>query len=887
MPEIVNKNIITDSHIEAENVHVGDTIINVKEEKPEFSEINLEAYEDDDYVRPHFTGQLVRIIRSSTFKILVLTGFYGFDKAMFTKYLAVRLVEKELEEKGQALIAKECQIISDFYGITTAIKESEEDCIFIINNLRPKDVNHNLDELRKVITSHTKNIYVLVSTNLPFSAWKNTNQDYWFDIQSNGLFQKGVAVFKDDYIYKKTDLQNYARRELNKRKLTSYKTILLDTINKVINSEINTPEQINVLFDLFAKSPTNDAKIILTFIQKTKRKDALISQWFHALSDDKKLIVLGMSLLNSLYIDQFFAIMEKLMLDKWHFFDDSAKALDMEDLEPLMHFFYFTFDRDPILHSKFPGQRFITLQTVWQNYQRRINAVLPHLIDLVINSIGTVSNWELYGSKEKRVRLREVVADIISEIGRLSPQSVEHSLLSLAANDNEGVQIVAAKAMARWREFYEDKANKKQKNNEKALFNLLHQWHEDNRYSLMLESLLQIMFGEGSEGQNSPSSYIRSTIVLTLGYASVYDEPNKLKSDIIDLLKDLTKDRNRMVVNRLGRTLRILLRNHPKQIGDQLFDLDTGIQPILSKGANVESYVDKIALGLVDAHKDYPMMVEQTIEEWYNYCDGQRPSNTHFEQFNYREKILSVVIIVLGLLDHDLAKLYDLKNAVSTLEYLRKVEHSEQVRMLLLQMILTVCERYNEEQELLSGKTIPNMTSEERVQAVRDFRKKYLIQRKELKGGDYRVVIDSYWIESWVDKEDRPVTEVEEMIKNWMDSKNETIVNIAIQSLMEFVKIEAKEDETVQGFLKEEEEKSKEKFKKVTKQDYSDKIKRSLLDRIMVRDKTAQLVVALAKQDGEMEHAEIKLLAKRLESYKKHKAAKELQGIYVQFTTKK
>lgn len=886
MSTTTKKNVLENSEINADNVHIGDNVNRIVSGKIEFSEINLEAYEEEEYVYPFFTGQLVQKVMKSTHHILVLTGFYGFDKASFTKHLAVRIVEKELEDNGRKLIAKECSLVSDFYGITSAIKESEEDCIFIMNNLRPKDVNHNLGELRKVVGAHAKTIYLLASTNLPFSAWKNTNENYWYDIQPNGLYHKKVSLYKETFIYRKTDLRNYIRKSLNVKKFKDYREKLLEVVGKTINVEISTPEQYNVFLDLFEKEPSKDEKDIQGLIKQTNRKDALIKNWFYALSEQQKMIVLGMTLLEGLYVDQFFAIMERFMLKSWKPFDDSARALDFSDLDSLMHFFYFTLDKEPILNAKFPGQRFITLQTVWQHYSRRIIAVLPELVNLVTNSVGTVSDWELYGSREKREKLREVVASILSEVGRLSPKSVEQALLTLAANDSEGVQVVAAKALANWRASYEDKS-KRQKNNEAVLFKLLHGWHKNHSYSDMLKVLMQLFNLSGElENKDSYSSYIRSTIILTLGYSAVYDEPNKLKSDIVKLLKELVKEGNDNVINRLGITLRILLRNHPKQIGEELFDLDTGIKPILSKAINIEQYINKIAYGLVDAHKDYPMIVEQIIEDWYNYCDANRRINEDPKKMDYREKILCVVIMALSLIDHDQAKVYDLKNAIKILEQLRKVEHGDYVRRLLLKMLLVVSERHMTEHDLLGSKAIPNMTPEERIGTVQELRGSYLRQRNKMKGGDYRICIDSkHWMDSWVDQADRDDTPAEGLVKNWLDNKNETIVNIAVQSLMEFIKIESKEEAEIEKILKEKEEKNKHQNTNIPKRDYGDKIKKGFWDRFLIRDEVAQLVIALAKQDGEMEKNEIKLLAKKLESYKKHKAAKALQGIYVQWTT--
>lgn len=863
---------------------VGDNITNITTDKPVFSDVNLEAYEKNEYVSPNFTGQLILKFSNPLNRLMVITGFYGFDKTTFCKHLALKLVE-DLEIKGEKLTVKECQITSDFYSLSTAINEFEDDGVFILNNIKPKDVNHNLDELKNVANKHRNKIFIILNTDVPQSSWKITNPSYWYSIEQDGLHYDGNLTVP--FIYKKTSLIKYILNACELRKLSTFKDDIKDVLNKAINTEIFTPEQLDIFLDVFQTSPSHDEKKIWEIVRKTKKKDKLISQWFMSLPENKKLTVIGMTLLDGVYEEQFFAVMDLLNQNIWNQYNDAILSLDFIDLNMLLHFFHFTEGENPSLQSKFPNQRFLTLSVLWSDYQRRISASIPILVELVNSSVGNVyTSWELYGSRDKRVRLREVISEVLSDIGRNSPKAVEHALLSFASHDDIGVQIVAAKALARWRELFEDITNNNLYNKEKELFNLLNQWIADSRFLSLVETIRSMM-NENKEGsRNSSSAYIRSTIILTLGYASFYDTPNNLKTEILDLLNKLIRDRHKTVIERLQRTVRIILRNHPKQVGSILFDLGKSDEVIFKPAhRNLYHFVYPIAYGLADAHNDFPNNVEYLIEQWLSYCRTTQSNDP--EILNFREEILSIVILILGLIDYNKSVTYNLEEAIKELEILRKSEHRDRIRFLLLNVILVLNEKYYEELKTVSSRVIPNMESDERERIVKSFKKRYLKQRSELTGGDYEIKINGYEIESWIDKELRPKTAIEKLIKKWLNSNNKSLINIACQALIVFAKINGLEEEKVEAFQKSIEE-QKQQMESLTtqKRKYEGELKASFIDSLFIRDEVAKSIITLAKQDNNVGRREIKLLAIELERMGKKKAASQLNSLYVKLFTK-
>lgn len=859
------KNILMHSSITAGgDMHVGDNITQVTVAKPVFSDINLEAYDESTgYVSPRFTGRLVAKIKDmKKGKMMVLTGFYGFDKAGFTKHLAYALSE-EYENEGKTLIARECQITSNFYSIASTIKETKEDCIFVLNNLIPKDVNHSLDKLRDVAVKSSQLIIILASTNLPLTAWKSPSADYWFRVDQDGLYQGKNKMAPG--IYEKPKLLRHLSKSCDTRGLEAYKVKLKAEFDSLIPSTINTPEQIALFLDLFAKAPKENEKKISELVAKAKRKDTILRQWFDSLSDEKELIALGMTLLDGVYGNQFFAIMERLGKNAWDSYHP-VSALDYHNLSPLLHFFSFTQGDSPALEAKFPNQRFQTLQSIWPNYQRRIVAALPIFVNLAGESVSReISSWELFGDRDKRVRLREVLSDILSDIGRLSPQTVEPWLLQLAAHGNVGVQLVAARALAQWREFYEDAETGKSVNREDALFNFLNKWYNGSRSkNSRILQLRRSLLRDDKDSNHSLTAYVRATILLTLGMASLYDDSNALNKEILELVIKFAKDRNSLVIRRLQDTLYLLVRNHPHQIGSRLFDMGGGGKVIFNALLPLEEYAGAIAAGLADAHVDNPADVESLLQDWLSYCNVNRPKQPNLNLLEYREKILATVILGYRFLD--------LKNTVTSLsldlvadniEKLRHQEHHPVIRLVLLEAILDLYAKYFTDMEARHSRKIPKMDVVERRRAAQNFRWKYLSQRKEMAGGDYEVKFERFRMESWRDQEDRPMTEVENTLVKWVGSGNENIMRIALQSFVELAKIEAWEEREVQEYLQEVEEKRAAKHKTALPK-YDDSVRKGIWSGIkslfIGRNKVREELLAIAKEDENMGELEVKIL---------------------------
>ena len=800
--EATSKNVLYQSSVYSEgNVIIGDSnVTNITVDKPVFQEINFDDYDENAYATPRFTGKILSEIKAMKLgKIAVFTGFYGFDKTSFSKHIAYRISE-DFITAGKNISVKECSLASDYYGISATIRAEKGNTVFILNNISPKDVNHNLDELRQsAIRATNEEVFIIVNTNLPFKAWPGANPDYWFIIEQEGLQFKGAVELG---LYTRAELLKFLLQSIALRGFTTeYRDCLKETLDKVIPSDIKTPEQISILLDLYTKNKTKEEKAILDLVQKTKKKEALISQWFNALEDDKKLIALGMTLLDGLYDGQFFSMTRKFIADAWEEYNHELKTLDYADLAPLMHFFSFSSFDYPTLESKFPNQRFQTLSAIWDTHRRRINAVLPSIVRVVEDSVSNqYQDWELYGTYEKRVRLREVLSDVLSDIGRLSPQSVEYSMLQLASHDNMGVQIVVARALAGWCESYENLTDGKVYNRKTELFELLDNWYSSTR----LQSLIDL-FREGKgESQNTATTYLRATISLTLGYASVYDEPNCLSKSVLALLQKLIGERNDLVVQRNAQTLRLLLRNHPRQVGGRLFELSGVSNPLFTEWSDFEQFSSAIANGLSDAQSDFPEDVEDILNDWIHYIKSKRPDKVHTSgRLDYRERVIIILCFTLSKLGYKNVKKFTVERAAEVLFELRSKEHHPYIRSLLLDVILNLYERFFTEMEARHSNSIPHIDVDKEIKPFATaLQQRYLRERSEQTGGDYWVELGKHKIDTWINADERPNTEVEEILDKWVNvSNNNAIIMVAAQSLIYISKVDSWERTLLTEYL--------------------------------------------------------------------------------------
>lgn len=524
-------------------------------------------------------------------------------------------------------------------------------------------------------------------------------------------------------------------------------------------------------------------------VNKLTDKESIHDWYYHRLTPREQLLALGLSFFDGLFDDQFFAALEEVVENAWQRRDTTLSALDYCDLDNLRSFFNFTETNTSItfIEVRFPKQRQMLLKVAWKSHRRQILAALPVLVNLVKNSVRRYER-ELYGSSLRCDQLRRVISETISDIGLIASDAVEESLLNIAADEDINVQAVAAQAMALWRddnkrEFIVDEITNH--HIDRQLFETLQHWQKEARVSSLINAILN---ERNHKDSKQPVDYIRSTIALTVGYAALYDPPDQLSPELLELLKHLITEQNELVRNRVfAFTLPRLISRHIIQLRDILHDMLRYI----------DDSVLAVANSLAFAYRFRPNDVLETLTLWNSECKKTRLDRTNIAEVTSREALLATVALTYGKIECD--------QSIGTLTPLVAVQHLKiilleelhpRVREIALFAIGCQANRAFDQvepelQDLVSGQ----ITQKERQEVAEILTEIYLKQRFQLRGGEQTIEIDNKKYRVWLNST-RPLTTIEQAMVHWVKNKqNPMAQQVATNAIANFVSRLEQEEE--------------------------------------------------------------------------------------------
>ena len=738
------------------DMRLGDDIYNYnfseRKNKAQFEKLALGPDHFNDYLRPSFTDDIIGRLKAQ--QILLVGGNYAFNKGHFLKYLAVNARTEEQE-------VKECTHVPNFHGLFSAIYEETKSSVLILNYLSPREINYKFKELKDI--AGKRNHTIIISTDDAYESWnfeEGVLQSHWFEIPEKDIYSPKVLLeyFTGKLKEKRIDLAFDSNRIVHE--LTS--TAQLDRFIELLQEKKHKPDEAG----------------ILQIIQLCKDIDSdSIQQWFDNLSGQHKLIAIGIALFDGAYENQFFAGFERILNTAWRKRDKTLKSIDYEDLIPLTVFF----KMDGIsIKSKLKGQRAKIIKLAWRTHKRYILSALPVLMDIVFESADAKTlDWELFPTENYRSNIRNVLSGTFGDIGLHSFEDIESILLYLATSPNILPQIVVAKAISGWILFDENK-----------IYEILDRW----QYNVELRQSMKFYKQEQGQNDYNPLSYIQATVILTLYFVSQYEVNGELSQEKKDLLLRFLNNKDRLVVERMQWTLDMLATRHPDSMAELL----------KNKFLLYRYYVDPIAVGLANAYNNgFALNVKTILESWMKYYDDNTPALEAPESYTHRDKILSVVISVLGRIDYAKVNLITVKYAYDILENYRKKNHKHVIREYLIKTLVNIIEVNFYANEGISIDMISNIDEKERKGIVAEFVDKYLQQRKELKNGDYEFAFnDDYVFQVWEEPDNRPRTPVEKLLIQWKKNESHTLSQIALSSFVEFDRIEAKEQLAIEDYYK-------------------------------------------------------------------------------------
>lgn len=720
-------------------------IINEQQSREtEFFEPNLEPFESPNYISPKITHLIETICQN---RLLILGGNTYIDKLALVRYLSWCLSKKPqgLDPAGSKLPVLEWnRSSSGIQNVERYLRETTNSAIFILPKISPQDVSYDLMDIKKI--ADTNKHFVLISTDAPYLSWKLTDVDqrFWQEIT--------------DDIYSIEDLANFLKESLPK----DFLSILSEQDIPRTAKKLKTPENISIFIELLCgERKALRSPVINDIIKDVIDKERTIKRWYLALNKREQLLALGLSFFDGLFDDQFFAAMDRVVSNVWQRRNLSLRAFDYSDLDNLRNFFDFIPDENHEfrIESRIQKQRLMLFKVAWNSHRRQILAALPVIAQLAANSVAHRSyDLELYGTKLRRYQLRMAISETLSDIGLISKRAVQSTLGQLAADEELGVQVVAARAMARWR-----------------------QEKEDNRLFEMLESWCR-----------SQRDDIRAAAALTISYAAHYDAQNNLDKELCKMLGILSKDMGPLVRKRFSSHIL------PDLVPRQIMQLD-GVLHDLTQNIDL---IQEIAKSLAFTYSHDREAVNNILTIWEQECKEIKLESGNSEEITQRETLLATIALTYGYINYDdQASGLTAKDAFKWLQKVLEDEKNVFVHKKAQEAIKQLSSRYFEEVEQSLQNLVIKADQSESEEFLKDI---YLEQRQRLPGGDDFIEIGGKQIPIWFGPT-RPKTDVETAMERWIKSQENPVTQqIAVRALKSFAHaLDQEEEQQITEILEE------------------------------------------------------------------------------------
>lgn len=737
---------------------------------PSFVKPRLDHVTPPRYISPQPTPQFFEQVRRE--HLIVFGGDLGTDKAELARHVAWYVQEQlqtEMVHHNGEISILEWTRQDSLLNLDLTFQEHTTSTIFVLTQVAPQDVRYDLSRVQRDATQYHH--YVVASTDTPLAAWKlSSAATYWPSLSAEMLYTPNqLADVLIQGLEKNREALPLALRldDFDPDRSFIGKWMLRD-----VAVQLRTPEKITVFVQLLCAHKTAINKSTLhELVEIAQDNEQVVKQWFHAiLSSREQMLALGLALFDGFFDDQFFTAFEQLVEHTWHRREPSLRGVDYCDLDNLRNFFNLVDSEayGTIIESRLSHLRLLILNVAWNSHRRQILASMPILSKLVEQSVARRSeDTDLYGSRDRRMKLRLVVGDTLSDIGVIAGNVVQGPLLRLAVDDDVAVQMVAARAMARWREF----------DHEKQLFETLQRWQAETRLIDIVDMLLP---SKESQQREQLHAHIRATVALTVRYAALYDAPNTLADGLCHLIEELAKDHHPLVRHRFGiHTLPFLIQLHGARLRSILRDMT--IYPDLSR---------LIAASLAATYRRNATEVMQTLALWHNECSKDDSVITNLNGENAREKLLATIAYVYGDIEYNNPGPLTADEAFIRLRMMLETEQHPLVRNAVVLAIAQQARKQFDVVEPLLRNVIAVVTKEERGQIVEILTAIYLDQREQLPGGDGSVTLNERHYPIWIIAEQRPQTSIEQAMTHWIkDPEHKTAQQIATQALVAFVKV--------------------------------------------------------------------------------------------------
>lgn len=731
--------------------------------KSDFFTPPLESYQPPHFMEPPIAPQITE--RLNDRHLLIIGGDPKLNKDPLARHIAWRLTQHRAavgDNSAAGLPIKEWKC-SGLQRIDIALQEFEASTIFILPQLLPQHINYDLQRFEQVIKDRHHYVIITIEDD---KAWRSVFDEnllgrFWKDLQARELYSV------EDLAKVLVKRLGQSQEKLPQRLLGSaFKDGTIGTQSILeIAKQLRTPENITDFVTMLCEGFKEGRKLEIAIDEYIKNaQDDLhrMRRWYYSLPGlREQLLTLAVHFFDGLIDDQFFAAVDVLVDQVWQRREQSLLSLDYCDFDQLQHkFFYYVHEsKGDAVQLVLRNQRSLILQVAWLQHRRHILSALPVFVRLVRESVAPEPlSWPLYGSSERRERLRRTLSDTISDIGLRDDRSVEETLLRLAIDPHIGVQAVAARAIARWREHREDA----------RLFELVRRWLEEADTIKMITSIIK---PEISVAGEKPEDRMKATVGLMIGYAAQFDTPNNVSDPLYQALNRLADSRNQYIRQFLcSFVLPLILPLHFEQV-----------QEIVVKLTSDYTLHAAIAESINQTYRQNPYVIN-IVSHWYAQGINLTKSKRLAEPL--RVALLACISKIYGLLP--LGADTQPLNIEQAFEHMRTILENEQDPHVRKAAMATVIRQGRIYFTRLKD-IIPRISNEEMNEIAIVMVEIYLDQRQSLSGGNQTRFIHGQLYSVWTNPWERPLTDIEKEMHAWMmDADNTITQQIAYRALIKF-----------------------------------------------------------------------------------------------------
>ncbi len=806
--------------------------------KADFFEPNLIDATPPAFASPPIAEQLVGDLRAH--RLLVFGGPELQEKPLLARHLAWLLrrelcAENHTEE--HAVEIQQWHPSSVPTHLDDAFARPEKVTIFIFPAIQPYHLGYDLRHFLDAVTAHKH--YAIIATDSVLSQWSPdaglTEKGIWREYATGDLFDPDylVAVLCQRLEEVRGCLAKGFLAEGLPQGDERDAPLVANLSIREAAVELKTPSRIrSFVATLCADDAVASEEWVREKLDQLGGSRHGVHQWFQQFDHRDQLLALALGLFDGLFDDQVFAALEVLIQSAWRAWDPMLSHFDYHELGKAGGYFNGTEvdTQTTRIECSSAENRKALFEVAWKLHRRRILATLPLLVEMVGDSTfgpsphhdnddqqvfdkleqasrtdedgketsedgaGSQSRplsadetrhsrWQqhgawrdLFGSAVRSVQFRRVAALTLSQLGLLSEDAVERTLLDLAEDGRPDVQIVAASALASWR------AAVPVEENSRKLFRLLAAWQGEARQKEHAQRRRR-----RDRRVVAPLAHIRATVALTVSYASLYDRPNHLTDKLYELVERFVEDRSPIVRRRVcSHTLPVVVAGHFAQLEKLLWD-KVLLEPDLLYGA---------ASGMAIAYLLRPRETLPILENWCARALNSPAQDLARDQLTRRETALATVVLAYGRIPPGEGKEALAPHQIfERLQTILTRESHPFVRSAVL-LAMTLQARNNLEQAApLMQRLVSEVALEERSLVIDRLKEIYLEQRREQGDGEDQLTVGGVRYPTWI-KEKRPPTAIEKMLYEWIQDYSEPVAQqLAFEALAVFTETPLEKEE--------------------------------------------------------------------------------------------